>query len=67
MAHNNNTSDRMTINDPVDSCLVCHQALNARPSEFPQIESFSAHLTQQDETLQPGMSCADCHDPHMPM
>jgi len=66
-AHNNNTKDRMAISDPVDNCMVCHEALNARPSEFPQINSFAAHLAEQDETLQPDMSCATCHDPHMPM
>ena len=66
-AHNNNTSDRMAISDPINTCMVCHEALNARPSEFPQIDSFAAHLSEQDAMLEPDMSCADCHDPHMPM
>jgi hypothetical protein len=66
-AHNNNTTDRMAISDPIDTCMLCHEALNARPAEFPQIDSFAAHLSEQDETLQPDMSCADCHDPHVPM
>ncbi len=66
-AHNNNTPDRMAISDPIDTCMVCHEGLNARPSEFPQISSFAEHLTDQGEILQPDINCLTCHDPHMPM
>ena len=66
-AHNNNTRERMAISDVVDSCMLCHEALNARPDDFPQIPSFAAHLANQDETLLPDMNCATCHDPHAPM
>ena len=31
----------MAISDPVDTCMLCHQALNARPADFPQIDSFA--------------------------
>ena len=66
-AHNNNTAERMTISDPVDACMTCHTRLNARPAEFPQINSFEAHLKDQGETILPGLTCSTCHDPHMPM
>ncbi len=66
-AHNNNTKERMAISNPAENCLLCHAALDARPAEFPQIESFEAHLTDQGETLLPDMTCATCHDPHAPM
>ena len=57
----------MAISDPVDTCMVCHEGLNARPLAFPQISSFATHVTDLEETLQPDMNCATCHDPHMPM
>ena len=66
-AHNNNTSQRMAISDPVAICMLCHAALNARPAEFPQIASFEKHIADQEETLLPDMKCATCHDPHAPM
>lgn len=66
-AHNNNTKDRMAVGDTVDACMLCHADLHARPVQFPQIESFAAHVAQQGEELLPGMTCATCHDPHAPM
>ncbi len=66
-AHNNNTKERMAVSGSVDACMLCHAALTARPAQFPQIDSFSAHVAQQNETLLPGMTCVTCHDPHAPM
>jgi hypothetical protein len=66
-AHNNNTDKRMVVNDPTKSCMLCHARLNARPADFPQIESFAAHVEDQGETLQDDMNCVTCHDPHMPL
>jgi hypothetical protein len=66
-AHNNNTKERMAVSDTVDACMLCHADLSARPAQFPQIESFAAHVAQQGEELLPGMTCATCHDPHAPM
>jgi hypothetical protein len=66
-AHNNNTKDRMVISSPVDNCMLCHATLHARPADFPQIESFTAHLADLGEQQQPDMTCSVCHDPHAPM
>ena len=66
-AHNNNTLERMAIRDSVDTCMLCHEGLNARPTDFPQISSFAAHIADQGEILMPDMNCATCHDPHAPM
>lgn len=65
-AHNN-TTERMAIGNTTDTCLVCHVRLDARPAEFPQIDSLAAHVADQDEALLPGMTCTTCHDPHAPM
>jgi len=66
-AHNNNTRGRMAASNTVDACMLCHAALDARPAQFPHIESLAAHTAEQGETLRPGMTCTDCHDPHAPM
>jgi len=66
-AHNNNTKERMAVSDTVDTCMLCHATLEARPAQFPHIESLAAHTAEQGETLLPGMTCASCHDPHAPM
>jgi hypothetical protein len=57
----------MAITEPVDSCMLCHRELNARPEEFPQIASLAAHLEDQGETLQNDITCSACHDPHTPV
>jgi hypothetical protein len=66
-AHNNNSKERMAVSGSDEACLLCHAELPARPAQFPQIGSLSAHVEQQNETLLPGMTCAACHDPHAPM
>ena len=66
-AHNNNTRERMAISDSVETCMICHERLNARPTDFPQISSFAAHVAEQGETMLPDMNCTTCHDPHTPM
>jgi len=66
-AHNNNTIERMAVADETKTCLLCHAELSARPSTFPQISTFEAHMTDQGDTLLPDMSCTTCHDPHEPM
>ena len=38
----------MAISDPVDTCMVCHEGLNARPLAFPQISSFASYLDIQE-------------------
>jgi hypothetical protein len=57
----------MAITEPIDSCMLCHRELNARPEEFPQITSLAVHLEDQGEALQNDMTCTACHDPHKPV
>jgi hypothetical protein len=46
-------------------CLGCHEQLEARPADFPQIRP-AAHL--EENGGEPGPeACFDCHDPHEPL
>lgn len=66
-AHNNNTKEQVIKDKSVEACMLCHQHLQARPAEFPQITGFTKHLADQDLEFEKGMLCLDCHDPHEPM
>ena len=67
MRGHNGNMPRMLKDASPEACLVCHATLQARPASFPQIASFAAHMQQQGQPLEPGMTCLDCHDAHEPM
>ncbi|MDF1562728.1 MAG: cytochrome C [Deltaproteobacteria bacterium] len=46
-------------------CARCHQKLEARPKDFPQVV-LKEHLEDQGETLE-GDVCLNCHQPHAPL
>ena len=66
-AHNNNTKVKVKIDRSIESCLLCHQRLDARPPNFPQITGLEKHMEEQEQEIEEGMTCTDCHDPHEPM
>jgi hypothetical protein len=41
-----------------DFCLLCHAKNVSKPGNFPQIRSWEHN---------PGLNCADCHNPHNPL
>ncbi len=45
-------------------CLRCHERLDARPSNFPQIK-LEEHVPKGQGGLRTDV-CFDCHDPHTP-
>lgn len=45
-------------------CLRCHERLDARPSDFPQIK-LEEHVPRE-QGGSPKDVCFDCHDPHSP-
>ncbi len=45
-------------------CLRCHERLDARPKDFPQVV-LSEHLEGQDVALSEGV-CLECHNAHNP-
>lgn len=57
----------MIINKSFTLCARCHQKIQARPSQFPQINIqehlASAHLTTEGNEA----VCLSCHNPHSPM
>jgi hypothetical protein len=54
----------MPKRDTVELCGQCHRALNARPADFPQINTRE-HLEAMDVDMEPNV-CVACHDPHSP-
>ncbi|MCP4717557.1 MAG: hypothetical protein GY868_20745 [Deltaproteobacteria bacterium] len=67
MAHNNNTPETMKADGTIESCMLCHASLTARPADFAQIKNIQSHLTEQESEYEQGMTCLECHDPHEPM
>ncbi len=65
-AHNNNTKDIMMADSSSDSCLLCHEWLDARPAEFPQVTDIKSHMIENGYKFEPSFSCISCHDPHEP-
>ena len=55
----------MKIERTYKLCARCHQKLEARPKNFPQVQ-LDAHLEDQGETLE-GDVCLNCHQPHAPL
>ncbi|HUT53679.1 MAG TPA: cytochrome C [bacterium] len=50
-------------------CAWCHQPLQARPKDFPQVD-FREHLISEDIPVKgtiPPKICFMCHDPHDPL
>jgi hypothetical protein len=66
-AHNSQTKSVVTKDISSEACLLCHEKLDARPKEFPQIEGLKKHMLEQEQDFEDGMACGDCHDPHEPM
>jgi len=66
-AHNSQTKSKVTKDASVEACLLCHQKLDARPKDFPQVESLEKHMQDQEQELENGMTCLDCHFAHEPM
>jgi hypothetical protein len=66
-AHNNNTKDKVVTDRSIESCMQCHQRLDARPTAFSQIADFKLHMEEQEQEIEKGMTCIECHDPHEPM
>ena len=55
----------MPIHREAELCLRCHQWLDARPRNFPQIKPRE-HVDEQGGEYGPAV-CFDCHDPHAPL
>jgi hypothetical protein len=66
-AHNNNTKEKVLKDTSLEACLVCHERLDARPSEFSQIKNLKQHMEEQDQEVEAGTKCVECHDPHAPL
>ena len=59
----------MPINRSYTLCAYCHQKLEARPKDFPQV-SFKEHLIAQGMELSdkiPDKICITCHNSHIPV
>jgi len=56
----------MKKDSSAEACLICHQALEARPKDFPQIENIEKHMKDQEQEMEEGISCIDCHSAHEP-
>ncbi len=65
-AHNSKTMSIVNKDSSVDACLLCHLKLDARPKEFPQIENLQKHMEEQEQEMEKGMTCIDCHSAHEP-
>lgn len=56
----------MIINRSFTLCARCHQKLEARPVQFPQI-SIGEHLARKNLTTEGNEDvCLSCHNPHAP-
>ena len=65
-AHNNNTKDKAGKNNSAEACLLCHAALDARPTGFPQIADMKKHVEDKGGAYEKGMLCVSCHSSHSP-
>lgn len=66
-AHNSQTKLVVKKDVSVEACLLCHQKLEARPKDFPQIETLEKHMKDQEQEMDKGISCIDCHSAHEPI
>lgn len=56
----------MIINKTFTLCARCHQKLEARPAQFPQINIYN-HLARAKLTIDGNEAvCLSCHNPHAP-
>ena len=65
-AHNNNAKDKTGKDRSPESCLQCHEKLEARPAGFPQIEEIAKHVAAKGLEFNRGLLCVSCHNPHDP-
>ena len=65
-AHNSKTKSVVKKDVSAEACMLCHQKLDARPNDFPQIETFEKHMKDQEQEMEAGISCIDCHSAHEP-
>lgn len=56
---------RMPREFTFEGCLFCHRKLNARPSDFPQVDP--AEHFRLVGVVDTGVRCVDCHNPHEPI
>jgi hypothetical protein len=54
----------MVFNRSAKLCMRCHQRLEARPADFPQVV-VANHLGENGVAFSPDI-CIDCHMPHSP-
>ncbi len=54
----------MAMNRSSSLCLRCHESLDARPADFPQIRG-EEHLKKASMEMTPDV-CLGCHEPHTP-
>jgi len=65
-AHNNNTKGAMKAEGSIESCMICHAMLEARPASVKQIGGLEQHVADTGRQLEPDMNCVSCHNPHDP-
>ena len=65
-AHNKNTKNKISKNTSVELCMRCHQEVEGRPDDFPQIKSFKVHMQEEETDFDADATCVDCHNPHAP-
>jgi hypothetical protein len=54
----------MVVRRSYELCAWCHQRLEARPKEFPQVV-IRDHVSEKGEEMAEGV-CLECHDVHNP-
>ena len=55
----------MVIAPSLELCSRCHRRLNARPSDFPQVNPRQ-HVEENEGEFSDNV-CIECHDPHSPL
>jgi predicted CXXCH cytochrome family protein len=55
----------MPVRRETSLCVRCHQALDARPTDFPQVHPRE-HVSEQGGEFGPD-ACFECHNPHAPL
>jgi hypothetical protein len=65
LSHISDQEIKMIVSESVETCLVCHQMLDARPGDFPQIDKAEhyAFVGVRNE----GEKCITCHSAHEPL
>jgi hypothetical protein len=64
-ARGDETIGEMPVRRSSELCNRCHQALDARPAQFPQINP-KQHVEENGEQLSATV-CFECHEAHSPL